>query len=127
VEYGELGPVSNKSILVVEEYQPLLNTLLPILAGFGYQILTARSLNEALPLAQQRTVDAVLLDFRLCPSCPSDCFAEKVRITSPNSKFLIWCTDDKCIVNQPPCAAATFMKPMSPDELAVQLDAVLGQ
>lgn len=117
------------TLLCVDTYEALLNTIAAVLEPFGYRTLTARSLDEAIAVASNHPPDAVLLEFRLCPGCPpptGGCAAQILQAVAPLAKVLVWCADGSCLQNRPPCAAAIFMKPVEPEKLAACLDNVLG-
>jgi CheY-like chemotaxis protein len=118
-----------KTVLCIDEYQALLETLAPVLQPFGYDVWTAKSLVEAYALAAKRHPDVILLEYNLCPGCPgtgNQCAAERFHADSPATKILVWCADGRALERNPPCARAVFMKPLPPAELAAYLDRVLA-
>jgi DNA-binding response OmpR family regulator len=116
------------TILCVDDYPSLLRTLAMALAGLGFEVLTASNLAEALTLARENHIDAVLLEYRLCPGCdlPGECAANRIKAFRPDTKVLVWSTDDRPIRQPPPCAAATFTKPMDPVELVERIRTLLA-
>jgi CheY-like chemotaxis protein len=118
-----------RTVLCIDEYTSLLETLAPVLEPFGYEVWTAEGMDEAYALAAQRHPDAILLEFNLCPGCPAhgnQCPAERFHADSPAAKILIWCADGRALERNPPCAQAIFMKPLPPTELAAHLARALA-
>jgi DNA-binding response OmpR family regulator len=120
-----MGP--EPTILCVDDYPSLLKTLAMALGGLGFRVLQAGTLVEALRLCREYRPDAVLLEYNMCPGCPGEgsCAAEQIKLISPETKVLVWSTDDRALRQPPSCAAATFMKPMDPVEIAARLRAAL--
>ncbi len=133
--------VCGMTILCIDRHKVLLHTLSAVLPRFGFSILVAASLEEAFPILATASIDAVLLDYGLCPGCPDSaatrdphssgvsehpCFAERLRASFPGVKVLVWCADGSCLKAPPSCASAVFLKPVPPDELAANLHSVLA-
>jgi CheY-like chemotaxis protein len=120
-----------KTVLCIDEYAALLDTLAPVLQPFGYDVRTAHNMSEAYEVAAQCHPDAILLEYRLCPGCAGNrgkqCAAGRFHADSPAAKMLVWCADGSVMEHVPPCAQAVFMKPLPPPELAAHLTRVLGK
>lgn len=54
-----------RTILIVDDEQPILELLRDILEEEGYAVVIARNGNEALRAAQQRRIDLVLTDYMM--------------------------------------------------------------
>ena len=119
-----------KTVVCIDEYRALLETLVPVLESFGYDVWTAQSIDEAYELVANHHPEAILLDYNLCPGCPANggvCAAPKFHAASPTTKILVWSADGSALQHHPVCAQAIFMKPLSPTDLAAHLDKVLGE
>lgn len=117
------------AILCIDEHEVLLRTLVALLSRFGYTPLAARTLDEAVAIASTHPLDAVLLDYHLCPGCPSGaqpCLADRLRALQPQAKVLVWCVDGSCLKDPPACASAAFMKPIDPTQLIAKIESVLA-
>ena len=117
-----------RTIVCVDDYVSLLKTLALVLEDFGFKVLTSTNVQDAVIAVREHLPDAVLLEYTLCPGCPGtgECVAESIRAISPATKVVVWSTDDRPLRQPPPCAAASFMKPIGPVELAGRLQKALG-
>lgn len=59
------GHSSARSILIVDDEQPILELLRDILEEEGYTVVTARNGNDALQTALQQHIDLVLTDYMM--------------------------------------------------------------
>jgi CheY-like chemotaxis protein len=119
-----------QTILCVDGYEAILGTLTLVLPQFGYRVLTANCLSDALAAAREHQPDAVLLDYHLCPECPataSPCIAEQIKIHSPSTRIVVWCADGSSVRNPPRCARTTLTKPVEPEDLARRLKEALRE
>ena len=116
------------TILCVDRYEGILTTLPPVLQQLGYRVLTASSARDAVAGAKAAHPDVVLLDFHLCPGCPENpnrpCLARDLKDVAPQARIVVWCDDGTSMRHPPPCAVATFMKPIPPAELDARLQAL---
>ena len=74
-------PVSQKSILCIDDDEAILSYEKALLERSGYFVLTAASPQEGLELATTRKLDAVLLDFEMpgMNGCAVACGIKSVR------------------------------------------------
>ncbi len=62
---GVEGQPPGPSVLLVEDFEPVLNALEISLKRAGFEILAARSGDEALQIAQSKAVDLLLTDIQM--------------------------------------------------------------
>ena len=62
---GQRVSASMRSILIVDDEQPIIDMLRDVLEEEGYTVVTARNGSEALNIVQQQHVDLVLTDYMM--------------------------------------------------------------
>ena len=113
-------------VLCIDRYEALLTSTKAVLTRAGYEVLTASSVPAGLSCLAQNPVDVVILDYTLCcHKHEPGCIADRIRALQEGVKLLVWCADDSVHRDNPPCADAAFMKPVSPDQLLARLDSLL--
>lgn len=77
-----------KTILVVDDEQPIRELLTLILEGEGYKVACAADGNEALRVANSTAHDAILLDLKM-PGMDGTEFAKRYRLTGGHAPIVV--------------------------------------
>jgi DNA-binding response OmpR family regulator len=77
-----------KTILVVDDEQPIRELLTLILEGEGYEVACAADGYEALRLANRRRHDAIILDLKM-PGMDGTEFAKRYRATGGHAPIVV--------------------------------------
>jgi DNA-binding response OmpR family regulator len=119
--------LNKPTILCVDRYPSLLPTVVALLTSRGYQVLTATNIADGCEMLAHHPVDAVILDYTLCPHNHhgDDCVADLIHARNQRTKIVVWCADDSVQAQAPPCADVVFLKPVAAGELIAQLDVLL--
>jgi len=78
----------HRSILLVDDEKPVLNSLKRLLRPLRCQVLLAESAAEGLALLEQQTIDLVISDMRM-PEMPGEVFLQQVAERWPDSERIV--------------------------------------
>lgn len=76
-------------LLIVDDDPDLLDPLVEVCGRFNFDVIGARSGEDALALVAKHKVDAVLTDIRMQPM-GGFALLERVRADDPNMPFILW-------------------------------------
>jgi DNA-binding response OmpR family regulator len=75
-------------ILCVDDNEPLLMTRKLLLSRFGYDVLTAKTAEEARVLFRSMAIDIAILDYRL-PDVPGDELCKEFKEMQPDVRVIL--------------------------------------
>ena len=125
---GQVGH-AKKRILVIEDSKLLLGIYADALRTRGYDVVTAKNVAEADALIANSRFDAEVVDIKL-PDGSGLGLVEKFRQRQKDAFVIVVSavTDSDTHVAALKCGALTFMKkPISPQELSVQVDTLFAR
>ncbi len=119
-----LTPPARRTVLVVDDDEPLAHACKRVLERFGWEARVAHDANRAMEILLERTTDAVVCDINL-PGANGVNLLEFVRQADIDVPFLLVTGDPtiRTAIDAVELGAAEYMvKPVAPDELHARLE-----
>ena len=112
------------TILCIDAYQPMLNTLEIVLSKAGYKVATATSITEGLSYCSKHHVDVAIFDCSI-HSGKQSCIGEQLRSLLPGLKIIVW-SAGRSMQKRKSCRQVNFVKPVPANELVAKVEALIG-
>ena len=119
---------NSRTILVIEDSEPIRRILALLLEGHGYAVVTAAEGESGLTLARERMPRAITLDLQL-PDVDGRAVLRELK-TDPRTRaipvLVISAYATTMSAGERACAADVLSKPFDVDELLSRVAAVVG-
>lgn len=122
---------NQKTVLVVDDDLILIKTVEPILKSHGYKVLTARTGEDGLKIAQTQKPNLILLDVILpgikgrdvCKNLKDNADTKTIPVVFLTAKD----SQDDITAEMDAGGDAHLVKPVNPESLVVTIQGILGR